>query len=105
MTLENAALQELLSKLDADREAYLTTLTRAHETLGRALAQSQTLSAAAPVGDLGPPNGSFKLSHLAYLVSKVQRSPDCSKLRTRAGKLQEKVQYSRGKRARDSDGR
>lgn len=49
MALDSVAVKELLQKLDADREAYLTTLTRAHETLAQALVKSSqdpiTLSA------------------------------------------------------------
>lgn len=37
MALDDAAVKELLQKLDADREAYLTNLTKAHEVLARAL--------------------------------------------------------------------
>jgi CorA-like Mg2+ transporter protein len=40
MTLDSAAVKELLEKLDTDREAYLTSLTKAHETLARALVAS-----------------------------------------------------------------
>jgi CorA-like Mg2+ transporter protein len=40
MALESAAVKELLQKLDTDREAYLTSLTKAHEILARALSVS-----------------------------------------------------------------
>ncbi|KAF7507974.1 hypothetical protein GJ744_009871 [Endocarpon pusillum] len=41
MALDNSStMKELLQKLDSDREAYLTTLTQAHETLARALTAS-----------------------------------------------------------------
>ena len=41
MALDNSStVKELLQKLDGDREAYLTTLTKAHETLARALTAS-----------------------------------------------------------------
>ncbi len=37
MALDSAGVKELLQKLDTDREAYLSSLTKAHETLARAL--------------------------------------------------------------------
>jgi CorA-like Mg2+ transporter protein len=40
MALDSAAVKELLQKLDNDREAYLSTLTKAHDTLARALTVS-----------------------------------------------------------------
>lgn len=38
--MDNAAVQEILKKLDADREAYLATLTKVHQTLAHVLAQN-----------------------------------------------------------------
>lgn len=38
--MDNAAVQEILKKLDADREAYLATLTKVHQTLDHVLAQN-----------------------------------------------------------------
>ena len=40
MALDNGAVKELLQKLDTDREAYLASLTGAHEILARALSPS-----------------------------------------------------------------
>jgi CorA-like Mg2+ transporter protein len=40
MALDRAAVKEILQKLDDDREAYLTSLTKAHESLARALTGS-----------------------------------------------------------------
>jgi hypothetical protein len=38
MALDGTAIQEILTKLDADREAYLNTLNRVHDALAQALA-------------------------------------------------------------------
>lgn len=40
MALDNGAARELLQKLDTDREAYLASLSKAHEILARALSPS-----------------------------------------------------------------
>lgn len=40
MALDNAVVKELLQKLDADREAYLASLNKTHETLARVLTGS-----------------------------------------------------------------
>lgn len=49
MALDTAAVRDLLQKLDTDREAYLTTLTRAHETLAQALLSSAKEPTSSPI--------------------------------------------------------
>jgi CorA-like Mg2+ transporter protein len=48
MALDNAVVKELLHKLDADREAYLTSLTKAHQTLAQALTASNNSRPGSP---------------------------------------------------------
>jgi hypothetical protein len=40
--MDNATVQEILKKLDADREAYLASLTKVHQTLAHVLAQNHS---------------------------------------------------------------
>jgi len=51
MALDDALVKELLKKLDQDRETYLTTLTRTHELLAKAVSAKSTTS---PAGALMP---------------------------------------------------
>ena len=61
--MDNAAVGEILKKLDADREAYLATLTKVHQTLAHILAQNHTLAepaeAASVPRDQLPTSSSF----------------------------------------------
>lgn len=49
MALDKAAVKELLQKLDYDREAYLASLNKAHETLARALTASHIPAPNSPI--------------------------------------------------------
>jgi hypothetical protein len=42
--MDNLVVQEILKKLDADREAYLATLSQVHKTLAHVLAQSNSIA-------------------------------------------------------------
>jgi CorA-like Mg2+ transporter protein len=61
MALDNAVVRELLQKLDNDREAYLTSLTKAHETLARALTASNVSSPNSPAVPRSPNESSLRL--------------------------------------------
>lgn len=50
MALDSATIKELLQKLDIDREAYLTSLTKAHEILARLLPVTNTSRTTFPSG-------------------------------------------------------
>jgi hypothetical protein len=75
--MDNAAVQEILKKLDADREAYLATLTQVHQTLAHVLAQNHTLAepveTASGSRDEVPTSSSFPA--LPTLNSSVKPSP------------------------------
>lgn len=78
MALSEEAVKELISKLDADREAYLNTLNKAHLVLNQALtsvANSNSTSNTTLVSSVVQPNTSIGLTKLTDLqsVSSEQR--------------------------------
>lgn len=52
--MDNSAVQEILKKLDADREAYLATLSQVHKTLAHVLAQSNSIAETPALAETNP---------------------------------------------------
>lgn len=75
--MDNPAVQEILKKLDADREAYLATLNRIHLTLGHVLAQNYSSAdasgAAAVLSDPVPTSNAFPASPTLIPITRGSR--------------------------------
>lgn len=71
MVLDDTAVKDLIRKLDADREAYLSTLNKAHQLLAQALTTIETATPPALASPISPTNALAlnKLSDLHSVTS------------------------------------